>query len=52
MVKMRVETPSVNYMLFDKSSKKLVKQRKGKVRKVSEVESKVKSEVWKINEAK
>ena len=51
MVKMRVETPSVNYMLFDESSKKLAKQ-KGKGRKVSEVESKVKSEVRKISKAK
>ena len=48
MVKLRVETPSVNYMLFDESSKKLAKQ-KGKV---SEVESKVKSKVRNINEAK
>ena len=45
---MRVETPSVNYMLFDESSKKLAKQ-KGKVRKVSEVESKVKEEVHKVS---
>ena len=40
---MRVETPSVNYMLFDESSKKLAKQN-GTVRKVSEVESELKSE--------
>ena len=50
---MRVETPSVNYMLFDESTKKLANQKSkvSKVSKVSEVESKVKSEVWKINEA-
>ena len=51
MVKMRVETSSVNYMLFDESSKKLAKQ-KGNIRKVSEIESKVKSEVRKISKAK
>ena len=44
MVKMRVETPSVNHMLFDESTTKLAKQ-KSKVSKVSEIESKVKSEV-------
>ena len=48
MVKMRVETPSVNYMLFDESTKKLAKQKS----KVSEVESKVKSEVRKISKVK
>ena len=44
MVKMRLETPSVNYKLFDESSKK-VSEVKIKVHKVSEVESKVKEEV-------
>ena len=48
---MRVETPSVNYKLFDESSKKLAK-RKGKASKVSEVESKVQEEVRKVSEAK
>ena len=45
---MRVETPSVNYMLFDESTKKLAKQNG----KVSEVESKVKSDVRKTSKAK
>ena len=51
MVKMRVETPSVNYKLFDQSSKKLAKQ-KVKLSNVSEVESKVKEEEHKLVEAK
>ena len=51
MVKTHIETPSLNYMLFDESSKKLAKQ-KGKVSKVSEVESKVQEEVRKVSEAK
>ena len=49
MVKVRVETPSVK--LFDESSKKLARQ-KGKVSKLSEVESKVQEEVRKVSEAK
>ena len=48
---MRLETPSVNYKLFDESSKKLAKQ-KDKVRKVSEVENEVKSEVRKMSKTK
>ena len=48
---MHAETPSVNYALFDESSKKLAKQ-KSKVSKVSEVESEVKKEVPKISGAK
>ena len=50
MVKMRLETPSVNYKLFNQSSKKLAKQ-KGKVSPISEVESKVQEEVCKVSEA-
>ena len=48
---MRLETPSVNYKLFDESSKKLAKQ-KGKVSKASEVENTVQEEVRKVSEAK
>ena len=48
---MRLETPSINYKLFDESSKKLAKQ-EGKVSKLSEVESKVQEEVRKVSEAK
>ena len=50
MVKMRVKTPSVNYQLFHESSKHLAKQ-KGKVSKVSEVESKAVEEVSKERKA-
>ena len=46
---MRLETPSVNYKLFDESSKK-VSEVKIKVDKVSEVESKVK--IHKASKAK
>ena len=41
---MRVETPSVNYKLFDESSKKLGKV--SKVSEVSEVESQGELVVW------
>ena len=50
MVEMHAETSSVNYMLFDESSKKLAKH--DKVGKVSGVESNVKSEVRKVSQAK
>ena len=44
---MRVETPSVNYMLFDESTKKLAKQKSMKNKL-----SKVKKEVRKVSKAK